>query len=127
MRIDEAVAAFVRYGEMFGADPSTAQYTEVAQAFTRQMNGLGLTGGAYVFGVADGSTAQSAGIAIGDILTAYNGQAIVDADKATQTIKSTPEGIDVSVEWLHLEASGRLTRQQARVSSGKLGVAMMLI
>jgi hypothetical protein len=126
-RIDEAVAAFARYGDMFAADPGAKQYAQVAQAFTQQLGDLGIAGGAYVFGVADGSAAQSAGITTGDILIGYNGQTIVGADQATQTIQSVPAGIEVSVEWLRVDASGQLVRQQARVPSGTLGVGMMPI
>lgn len=126
-RTDEAVAAFARYGALFQADPSAVQYAHVAQAFTRQMADLGVGGGAYIFGVADGSAAQRAGIAIGDILISYNGQPITDADQVEQAVLAAPAGAEVSIEWLRIDPSGRLMRQQAHVQAGKLGVAMMLI
>lgn len=66
-RLDEAVAAFARYGEMFSADPTSAQYAQVAQAFTRQIGELGVGGGVYIYGIAEGSVAQAAGLEVGDM------------------------------------------------------------
>ena len=80
-------------------------------------------GAGHVFQVAQ----FTAGLEVGDILVTYNEQPIIDADEAVQAIQSAPASGEVLVEWLRLEASGRLVRQQTRVPSGKLGIAMMLI
>jgi serine protease Do len=86
--------------------------------------GLPSTRGALVSGVEDGSPAATAGLKQGDVVTSYNGKAVMDYNQFRNSVASTKPGTPVQVQVLRngrtetLQATvGELEAKRARVSS----------
>lgn len=129
-RIEDAVAAFDQYAEMFAADDPTAiQYAQIARQFTLQMKTLGIVEGAvYVYEVAPGSAAAHAGVTVGDILVELAGQAIphMPALEAALATMASAETLDIVV--LRWDADGRFHRLSLTLNgSPPLGIGFMPI
>ena len=78
-RLDDAKAAFTKYGEMFGeSDPTARLYSQIAQKFTSNMDSLNVGGGAYIYEVDPKKLAAKNGLNVGDIVIQYNEHVIND-------------------------------------------------
>ncbi|QIG41783.1 PDZ domain-containing protein [Nocardioides anomalus] len=84
-----------------GETPTHARLgVSVAQS-SAQQDGATLSDGATIQQVNDGSTAQKAGIAAGDVITKVDDHLITDADSLIATIRSYRPGDQVTVTYTH--------------------------
>ena len=127
-RTAEAVAAFSRYGDMFAAtDPTARRYAHTAQQFTTQLDILGILGGAYIFEIKPGGTAEQAGLEVEDIIIEYSGHVITDMSVFVEAAKSAQAADTVPITWLRLNAQDRFERHDKTVPGGTLGAGTMPI
>lgn len=124
-RIDEAIAAFARYGEMFRTDPTAAQYSRIAQELTRQMRSLNLKGGVYIHQIAAGGSAAQKGLAVGDIVISYNGQPISNMPEFVAARDRAPKDKPLEVTYLRLE--GKQFRRYTAIMNHPMGAGLMPI
>jgi|GEM_PF-4652447 len=125
-RIDEAIASFARYGEMFKAtDPTAEQYSRVAQAFTRQMRSLNVKGGVYIHQIVPGESAAQKGLAVGDIMINLNGQSISTMPEFVAVRDRATRG--KSLEIVYLRLNGNQFRRYTTTVSNPMGAALMPI
>lgn len=126
--IERAVAAFQRYGEMFAAsDPTSAQYSQVAQSFTRQVEVLGIESAMYIYQVEPGSSAQQAGIQVGDIVVDLDGTATPNANAFELAVRQLVQGRNVTLVVLRLQPDGNFARLTPTASTTPLGISAMPI
>lgn len=125
--IEQSVAAFRRYGEMFAAaDPTAAQYSQVAQAFTRQAAKLGLESAVYVYDIEQGSAGQRAGLQVGDIVVEIAGQPTSNASTFEQAVSSVSQfPFDVSIR--RLLPDGTFAEQMVSIPALPMGISIMPI
>jgi transcriptional regulator with XRE-family HTH domain len=129
-RIEDAVAAFDQYAEMFAADDPTAiQYAQIARQFTLQMKTLGIVEGAvYVYEVAPGSAAAHAGVTVGDILVELAGQPTPRMEAMTAALEAVTTAETIEVVVLRWEADGRFRRLSLTLDGPPpLGIGFMPI
>ena len=121
-----------------GKEPTRAQLgvtmTNVDKSIA-QRYGFATDSGAYISSVVDGSSAQQAGLEVGDIITAFDGQKVSSSsdvmldvrtknpgDKVTVTINRDGETMDVEVTLGTSQDSGApTTRQNSSNGSGGNG------
>jgi serine protease Do len=71
--------------------------------------------GALIESVIEGSPAERAGLKRGDVVTAFNGQPVVDTNSLRNAVAGTPPGTEVTLTMMR---EGR--EQQLRVTLGEL-------
>jgi hypothetical protein len=127
-RTSDSVAAFSRYADMFAAtDPTADQYARTAQQFTVQMAGLGAEGGAYVFEIRPGSSAQEAGLTVGDIIVEYDSRPITGMDAFVEAAEAAQPAKTVQIVLLRLTDHREFHRFTRTVPGGSLGAGLMPI
>lgn len=127
-RITASIAAFSRYADMFAdTDPTAEQFARTAQAFTLQMQRLGLKGGVYLYEVAQASAAMQGGLAVGDILTRFAGKNIQNMNDMVSALRDAPAGESLRVDYLRLDETGHFHKRTATVTGGPLGANYMPI
>lgn len=127
-RVTEAVAAFARYAERFGAaDPTAQQYGQTAQQFTLQAQALGVEGGVYVSEVVANGAAARGGLQVGDIIIAYQMKVVQKPEELTAALREAQQLASVEITLLRLEAKGLFTRRILRVRGGTLGLGLITI
>lgn len=125
-RIADAVAAFGRYADMFGtSDPAATAYARIAQQFTLQSNILGVVGGAYINAIAEGGTAQQAGLAVGDIVIGYGDQLIAAMPDLVAALQETSVGLLLRVTYLRIDEQGRFVKRITTIRGGPPGAGFM--
>lgn len=125
-RIDEAIASFARYGEMFKAtDPTAKQYSRVAQAFIQQMRSLNVKGGVYIYQLVVGSAAAQKGLAVGDIIVSLNGQPISTMTEFVAVRDRATKNKPLEIDYLRLE--GKQFRRYSATVNNQMGAALMPI
>jgi S1-C subfamily serine protease len=113
---------------MFAATDQTAkQYANTARQFTSQLDLLDVRGGVYVFEINPGSTAQLAGVKVGDIIIEYDHQKITDMAIFVEDVKSAQTADTVQISWLRLNAQNKFDRYSKTLPGGSLGVGAMPI
>jgi S1-C subfamily serine protease len=80
-----------------------------------QADGGSITG-AKVAGVITGSTAQVAGLAVGDVITSVNGQTVASADALTELLEPFHPGDQVTIGWTN--SLGQTETASVQPSSG---------
>lgn len=115
-RTEDAVAAFAQYGQLFAAaDPTAAQYAITAQAFTRQMDEVGVVDGAvYIFTLHANSPARAAGVQVGDIIVALDAQPIRSVPDYQAAIEGATSGVPVTLDVVRMQQGG--TFQQLTIN-----------
>ena len=88
-------------GTRSGAGTSTA--TQRAYLGVEVTDGTGGDGGAQVLGVVQGSPADDAGLAAGDIVTSVAGRRVADATGLTSIMASVSPGHRLSLSWVDPE------------------------
>lgn len=127
-RTNEAVAAFVRYGEMFSAgDPTAPQYSRTAQAFTRAFTALGGQPGMYVYDLSTDGSAWAGGVRVGDIIMDVNGRPTRNAQEFAATQEGMAAGTAVILSVLRLSGGGSFTRLKLQAVRAPMGVNVMPI
>lgn len=126
-RIQEALAAYTRYGELAASDPTTAQYVRVGQSLAQRDGDLARIGGVYIFAVEAGGPSEKAGLAIGDVVITYNSATVATAEELKAAIKSVPSTSSVTIEWLRLNAESQWVRGSAQVPGAYLGAGLATI
>ncbi|NYT02300.1 MAG: PDZ domain-containing protein [Methanosarcinales archaeon] len=127
-RTAESLAAFSRYGEMFAAaDPGAGQYARTAQRLTMSMDALGVDGGVYIYELAPGGAAKSAGMQVGDVIVDYGGQAVRDMGTMVQALRSAPARDRVRAGYLRLREDGTFELRTASLPGEALGAGYMPI
>jgi tetratricopeptide (TPR) repeat protein len=125
-KIDAAIAAFARYGEMFKAsDPSAEQYSQVAQEFTRQIRSLNVKGGVYIHQLVPNGSAAQGRLAIGDIIIQYNGRPVSTMPEFIAVRDRVPQGKMLEVVYLRLE--GKQFRRYTQMVNNPMGAGLMPI
>ena len=125
--IEQSVAAFKRYGEMFAAsDPTAAQYSTVAQAFSPQAGALGVESAMYIYDVAAGSAGQQASLQVGDIVLTLGGLPTPNATAFEAANSQLPAG-PVMVETLRLQNDGTFTHRSLKITASPMGISVMPI
>jgi hypothetical protein len=127
-RIEDAVAAFARYGELFApTDPTAAHYAQTAQAFTRQLPALGAPGGVYVSKLVQGSPAAQAGLEAGDILIEIDGQPVQNMIDYMNATRHSADAAQTQLVYLRLEpADGQFVRAALAFQGGLLAGVMSI-
>jgi hypothetical protein len=107
-RKDDAVAAFATYGRMFAdEDPTAVQYATTAQAFTRQMDQMGIVDGAvYIYTLHENSPARATDVQIGDVIVSLNEQTIRSVPDYSAAIGQATPGESAILELLRLQQDG---------------------
>jgi hypothetical protein len=127
-RIEESATMFKKYGEMFeDIYPGSQQYAEVAQKFTHQAQSLGLIGGNYVYEILGDGPAARAGMQIGDIIIAINGEYISNAVEFDQAIQSAHDVSTLTFTYLRIDEGGAFNRYTITVEGRPIGFAVMPI
>jgi|GEM_PF-1571500 len=125
---ERAVAAFQLYGEMFAAtDPTAAQYAQVAQSFTQQIEALGVESAMYIYQVEPGSPAQQAGVQVGDIVVDLGGMPTPNASAFELAQTQLVQGRNVMLVVLRVQPDGRFARMTLTASTAPLGISVMPI
>lgn len=101
-RLEEAVDAFIKYGQMFGnTDDTTATpYSQTAVRFTRHIRELDVDGGVYLYAYAEKSNIHTAGVQIGDILIEAQGEKITGTDQVIRKLMNMAPGVPVELVFL---------------------------
>jgi hypothetical protein len=107
-RTEDAVAAFGQYGQLFtAADPTAAPYAATAQAFTRQMDEVGVVDGAvYIFTLHANSPARAAGVQVGDIIVALDAQPVRSVSDYQDAIEGAASGVPVTLDVVRMQQGG---------------------
>ncbi|HEX2095696.1 MAG TPA: PDZ domain-containing protein [Longimicrobiaceae bacterium] len=117
-RTAEAVAAFERYGQLFGStDPTARRYSATAQQFTLQLPRLGVEGGVYLYELTAADPAARGDLAVGDIVTAWGGRRISNMPDLVAAIQAAP-GDRVRVHYLRLDVNRRFRLRTTTVAGG---------
>lgn len=114
-RPQDAVRAFEQFAERFpdlfpeGMDA----YLQAAKDFTRDVVDPESSGGLYVAQVDPGGAAEEAGLRVGDIILAINGQPVPSTDLYLKILADTPEGGRIALQIVRrsAEAEGRYVGQ----------------
>ncbi len=122
-RPDEAMTVFSRYGELFAERDSVAQqYARIAQQFTLQLNKLGIQGGIFLHEITPGSSAEKAGLAVGDIILEYAGRSLIYPADFSKALTELPQGEPMRLEFLRMDKQGHFSRHSTQVICCPLGV-----
>lgn len=91
-RKEDAVNAFALCHSMFaGTNPEAVEYSQIAIAFTLQMERFSLKGGLYLYQINHDGFAHAAGIQLGDIAISFQHEAVVGMDDLYKLlIKAAP-------------------------------------
>ena len=124
----EAVAAFIKYSEMFSdTDPTARQYAKIAQQMTLQSQDLGIEGGIYIYELVEDGRAQQAAIPEGAIVIDYGGHFIKDMEDLVTTLKHIPHGEPTRITYLEMDNSFTFQRHTRKIIGGSLGAGIMPI
>ena len=126
-RIDEAVAAYRMYGEMFAASDKTAtRYSHTAQSFTRQFQHLNVNGGAYIYAIKNGGNRPD-GLMEGDIIVKYDDHDVRGSIDLENAVESRPPAPGTVIVYLRLLDDGSFARGIATLTANTLDFATMPI
>jgi transcriptional regulator with XRE-family HTH domain len=102
-RIEDAVRAFHRYGELFETDdPNAFKYAYLGKAFSQSIKRLGVSGGIYVYEVREGGPEFDAGLQVGDIIVSIASRPVPDM-MALTAVYADLDGRDEKFDLLRYE------------------------